>query len=212
MILRDKKVIFIHIPKTGGQSLAAMLLPNNIKISDVNYEYMTGHDIKNNKSLVHATYEEFLSINNKINEDFKEYFKFAVVRNPWDRVVSQWAKNARKRGCGFSEFITLIERNDLDKLQNFFINKYVASVMCRSQADYILLNGEIQLDKIYRFENYQKEIEHLKNKIKIEAPIVHKNHSNHKHYSEYYNMRLIKRVCKIYQKDVDLFGYKFESK
>lgn len=210
MILRDKKVIFIHIPKTGGQTILRMLLPPEIKnFGNINYEYIMGHDIKNNKTLVHATYKEFLEITERDHADYEDHFKFAMVRNPWDRVVSLWAKNAKKHGCSFGRFVGLIENKDYGKLKKFFINEYIAMVMSRPQSDFLLIDGEIKLDKIYYFEDYENEIKKLQKKIGIDVTFGHTNKSKHDHYSEYYNSRLVRRVAKIYQKDIELFKYKF---
>ena len=67
------KIAFIHIPKTGGTSIGDVL--------KVNYG---GHQcIQYNR---HHTLSELLHKYPKCNE----YIKFSVVRNPWDKMVSQF--------------------------------------------------------------------------------------------------------------------------
>ena len=58
------KAIFIHIPKTGGNSIQKALFEN---------------------PSVHVRWSDYY---NKNSEKFYRFFKFAVVRNPWDRLVS----------------------------------------------------------------------------------------------------------------------------
>jgi hypothetical protein len=70
MILDKHKILFIHIPRTGGTSVE----------NHFNYQSKHGWNPKNSQ---HLTLEEY---SNHYNLD--DYFKFTVVRNPWDRLVS----------------------------------------------------------------------------------------------------------------------------
>jgi hypothetical protein len=70
MILPDKKIIFIHIPRTGGSSVEKYF---NFKFSS---------DWKP-KTAQHLTLEEYSN-----HYDLDKYFKFTIVRNPWDRLIS----------------------------------------------------------------------------------------------------------------------------
>src|SRR5947208_3465937 len=60
------RCIFIHIPKTAGSSIALSLF---------------------GEQLEHITYRDYQIANPR---KFDRYFKFAFVRNPWDRVVSSY--------------------------------------------------------------------------------------------------------------------------
>lgn len=60
--------VFIHIPKTAGRSLVKGLYGLN--------------------SVEHAGAEWYQRIDAL---RFESYFKFAFVRNPWDRMVSAWS-------------------------------------------------------------------------------------------------------------------------
>ena len=70
MILKDKKIIFIHIPRTGGTSIE--------KYFDFKFSADWSPE-----TAQHLTMEEY-------NEhyDLDKYFKFTTVRNPWDRLMS----------------------------------------------------------------------------------------------------------------------------
>ena len=59
-----------------------------------------------------------------------------------------------------------------------------------------------------------KEIDPGQSKEKIEIPtdkLLHKNKSyRKKNYREYYNSTRGEKISQIYQKDIDIFGYKFD--
>lgn len=72
MIDHEHKVIFVHIPKTGGTSIERVFghqqdIPSHIK-------HLAGHEI-----------ESLLG-----KDTCRSYFKFTFVRNPWERMVSWW--------------------------------------------------------------------------------------------------------------------------
>jgi len=71
MILRDKKILFVHIPRTGGVSVEKY------------FNWESGVGWKDSDLAQHLTLEEY-----SWNNDLNDYFKFSFVRNPWDRLVS----------------------------------------------------------------------------------------------------------------------------
>ena len=87
LISDKKKYIFIHIPKTGG-----MTIKETIKSQDKDIKNMEKIKLKyniNNYFYIsreyHYTYNE---LKNYLQNDFNNYFKFAFVRNPYDRLYS----------------------------------------------------------------------------------------------------------------------------
>src|ERR1051325_4646004 len=73
MISHSHRCIFIHIPKTAGNS--------------VNRVFGVGW--QDHKDL--QRYRDELP-----KETFERYFKFAVVRNPWDRLLSDYNDQLKK--------------------------------------------------------------------------------------------------------------------
>ena len=70
MILPRKKIIFIHIPRTGGTSVEKYF----------NFKHEAGWKPA---TAQHFTLEEYSK-----HYDLDKYFKFSIVRNPWDRLMS----------------------------------------------------------------------------------------------------------------------------
>lgn len=208
MLIDDKKVLFIHIPKTGGQAVSNVLFEGGFKSLGVSKEYLVGH--KPRRTLTHITYSEVLTYLNRSPEDFDDYFKFSIVRNPWSRAVSLWAARFKEKGYSFQESLDFIEEGNLKIFDECFANSYLGKVMTKPQSDYVLHNGKISVD-IYKFENYKKEIKKIKKRLGIKRRLYKINSSKHSHYSHYYNKKRIKQVERIYGKDIDLFGYRFNT-
>ena len=77
--------LFIHIPKTGGMTVTKTLGLKTVRIFSQK-TVVAGH-----KALVHRSYQEALD-ERSLGREFRETsFKFAFVRNPYERMVSIWA-------------------------------------------------------------------------------------------------------------------------
>lgn len=142
---------------------------------------------------------------------YKDYFKFAFVRNPWDRIVSSWHSKVLKgnhfkftdaelkRMKQFNNFIDYVSNLDVEKCNNHL----------RLQCALIDLN---EIDYIGRFENFEHNLRYVLQRIGIKSDrLMHRNKSyRKKDYREYYNSEIREKVYNIYQKDIDIFGYKFD--
>lgn len=70
MIVEDPKLLFVHIPRTAGSSVEKF------------FDYqLHGKYLPHNAQ--HSTLEEYDG-----GYDLEDYFKFTIVRNPWDRLLS----------------------------------------------------------------------------------------------------------------------------
>jgi hypothetical protein len=189
MIISDShNFLFIANTKTGSTSIENYLS-----------RYESDHDIICKHCILKTIYKEFPFI--------KDYFKFAIVRNPFDWVVSWYffRKNITNknntRDISFKEW--LVDQNS--SAYNF---KGIGLTL--SQYDIISGDGSINIDFIGRFENLQGDFDTVCDKIGIpRQELRHRNKSKHKHYTEYYDDETRQIVSDKYAKDIEYFGYKF---
>jgi len=180
--------IFIHINKTAGTSLYRTL----------------GIPWKR-----HLTSQEVIDIVGQ--EKWQKAFKFAFVRNPWDKVVSQYKYRIKTNQNRMKE-------NEID-FNNWVIKAYKEKdlryfdlpKLFAPQAEWLKNNeGKIDMDFIGRFENLHNDFEKVSKELKLQKELPHLNKTNHKPYQDYYNKDSINIIENHYKEDIEMFGYKFE--
>jgi len=141
---------------------------------------------------------------------FIDYFKFAFVRNPWDRLLSCWrnkvvdsnyfkfSEELRARMQKFDRFVEYVEGLDLDQCDHHI----------RRQGRLIDINN---IDFVGRFERFEEDLADVLKEIGIsDIAIARKNASeNRLHYRQHYDDALMARVGELYKKDIKLFGYSY---
>ena len=141
------------------------------------------------------------------DEAFSGYFKFAFVRNPFDRFVSYCAFMLRG-GDVFQQQPQAVMRHFL------FEEPPEHHILFQPQAS--LLVGEdgktLMADHIGHVEDMQGSYDAICARIGIASrPLDRVNGSRHGDYRHYYDQGLIDGVAARYAQDLDLFGYSFED-
>ncbi len=141
------------------------------------------------------------------DEVFSDYFKFAFVRNPFDRFVSYCAFMLR----GGDVF----QKQPREAMHHFlFRQPPEGHILFQPQASLLVAeDGKTLLtDKIGRVEDMQASYEAICASIGIPArPLDRVNGSQRGDYRPYYDKGLIDGVRARYAQDLDLFGYTFEG-
>ncbi len=201
MIINDQ-YIFIHVPKTAGNSITdALGITRKTKKHSVN-----GRSIKG-----HITMPKLKVIIGK--EEAVTRFKFAFVRNTWDRVLSLYCQFTQKAGdrpmyaswkkLGFNQWVL----QELDTLHKH--KRWGPEVFTTPQKNWI--KG---VDFVGRFENLNEDFETVCNELGITATLgVHgRTKTNHDPYREVYTKEAIEKVAEVFSTDIKYFGHKYESK
>ncbi|WP_158681668.1 sulfotransferase family 2 domain-containing protein [Microbulbifer pacificus] len=193
-LVRDAGILFVHIPKTAGISLSYALYGREI-----------GHRKLSDYLQVDASYAENL-------------FKFSVVRNPWDRLVS--AYSYLKQGGQYSSVSDCIfSRSTLWKYDTFekMVNKWLSAETVTSyfhfepQFSYLVgADGEIAVDKVLKFESLSADLSSIQDQMGRRLDLAQKNKSTRKNYKEYYDETMVKKVASVYEQDIELLGYNFD--
>lgn len=190
----EHQCIFIHITKTAGTSVAKALfsyLPYHY--SAIDYRVIFGR------------------------KDFERYFKFAFVRNPWDRVYS--AFRYLKSG-GWNEEDKIWGEDNLSKFEDFdqFVKQWLTPENIKShihfhpQHQFICdKNGSLLIDYIAYFETLEEDFKQIADRLKIDSSIAHHNANPASSYLNIYNDETKKIVASVYDKDIEIFGYDFDN-
>ncbi len=217
LISHKHKFIFIHIQKTGGSSIETALKsidPNALE------EIVP---IQKNSPILKGRHRFALEIKQAVGKDIWEsYFKFAIVRNPFDRLVS-WQTMIKKKYANphvqnkFWEYISA-NSHDFDS----FIKNCTTTIIdidndpkstIFNQWEYVSnKHGSLIIDYIGRFENLSQSFKEICTKIGIKkTSLPFENKTNHKHYSQYYTKELQDIIETRYKKDIQMFNYNFNS-
>ncbi len=140
---------------------------------------------------------------------YRHYFKFAFVRNPWDRLVSCWTDKVTK--LNYFKF----PEADLQKLQRFdaFV-EFVGGLDVTTCDRHLRLQSRLidlgQIDHLGRMETFEEDFRCVCRRLNIQQhPIETRNASGKRPYETYYNDDLHKKVARIYAQDIQIFGYRF---
>lgn len=188
--------VFIHINKTGGTSII---------------------DITGKAFRKHMTAKEVIASIGQSKWDAA--YKFAVVRNPWDKMVSHYKHNIKTKpstmrigGASSREFISFNEwlqctlglvknRKYYNRPQHFL-----------PQVEWLKdNNGKIAMDAIIRFESLAVDYVKVAEQLGLNTNLPHLNSTERSAYRKFYNAESKQLVEDWFKEDIELFGYQFDK-
>ncbi|MEM9636068.1 MAG: sulfotransferase family 2 domain-containing protein [Pseudomonadota bacterium] len=188
-----QNAIFIHIPKTGGISVAEGLFGSHAAAHTALYTYLALYGARR----------------------FDAMFKFAIVRNPWDRVVSAYhfmqAGGLTETDRAFSEA----------HMQGFAdINDFVERGLPRPEIRHwthfkpqmLFLRdprtGDIGVDALGRFETLAADYDRIAARLGIDRPLPHRNKGRARpRTGPGLSASAIARIDEFYAEDAAALGY-----
>jgi hypothetical protein len=199
MIISNKhKFIFIKTKKTAGSSVEKFLWDHLDKTNDIctgsifDGTERIGPFIKNGNH-ISASW-----VMNHYPNEWKNYFKFTIVRNPWDTMVSfyYWYKNARNAIIARGNFEDFLNCVDLKQYNDW--HRYT-------------FNDKIIVDKVLLYENLHEEFTDIPVPYNDELlkVFVKSGYREIKDYRELYNDVTKKKVEIAFSNMIEQFNYKF---
>jgi chondroitin 4-sulfotransferase 11 len=197
IFLEKYNSVYFYIPKIASSSLKTVCL----QLLD---------ETLDNKGQVHEF--DYPSIQRSLLGPGDSFFKFAIVRNPFDRIVSCYNdKVVRNRGfasreawedLSFEEFVNKISKTPHSKMNPHFRPQY--TFLTRP-------DGELIVDYFGKFESLTEAFETIKKRAGFpeETLLPIRNKSTGMATPEYYTKKIKEKVQSIYSKDLDLFEYEF---
>jgi hypothetical protein len=127
------------------------------------------------------------------------YFKFCFERNPWDRVISlyYWLHKSEPRP-------TILE----------FVESEASLILKHLNKDVYMINGQVAVDRICRFENLSEELETVRTQLgipeRLELPHAKARYRKDKrNYRDILGEQEQKKIAALFRDEIDLFGYEF---
>lgn len=192
IIIDELKAVGMLIPKCANES--------------VKHAFMQATGRAGNPSFAFRTCSKFDA------DRMKGWFRFATVRNPFDRLVSCWAQKIDNQffspfsrygmfpGMSFEDFARRVaEMDDCEANQHW-----------RSMACDLVIGSRVVPDYVGRFENLAEAWKTIRAHCPGLPELPHVNKSRRKPYQEYYSTTLRRVVEKRYTQDLETFGYGFE--
>ena len=206
MISHLYRCISVHIPKAAGNS--------------VNRAFSV--DWQDHKDLARYRAELAPAV-------FNSYYKFAVVRNPWERLLSDYNYQRRKKqppefklhlfdSSGAMRNFATWTQAALSNLVSYVPASWGGEVspgMQRfsPQLDWISLEGCIAVDFVAHLERLPEDFRTIATAVGLKRPkLQHRNSRFHFHYSRYYDNATRDLVGQYYARDIAAFNYDFEDR
>lgn len=179
-------LLFVHIPKTAGTSIRKVMSAADRKFLD----------------FPHFTLKEYYTF---LHPDFFErMFKFAIVRNPWDRAVSLYHFHK-------SESFRLSDPERYTAAINMSFRQFLDhSGFVLQQLPWISLDDGVGVDYVGRFENLTGTMRTISEESEFPSTILsHVNSTIHSPSSIYYNDYTRGVIAEKCEEDIDEFKYTF---
>ena len=248
LVSHEHKFIFLKSIKTASTSVFGFFLPYCLpkeKAEKYNYSFKSSQDligkyqtgmiglIKHTKGkearLQHVQTSTAKKTLDSIDENiWKDYFKFSIVRNPFDLLVSlyffrinyTWKVNPKLKPKGNLKLPFKKPNNLKEHKQNFyqFLTNLINDKIYHRPKGYIYykINNEFVCDYHIRYENLKEGIEYVCQKCNIK----NYNFKNLKHfrsntkpknlkYQDMYNETTKELAYNFYKEDFEKFDYKF---
>lgn len=180
IINRERKIIFVHVPRTGGWSANKFLKENNVGSKTAS------------KMPIHSRLKDV--------EQWESYWSFGFLRNPWDRLFSCYRKQKEAWERTHDPKLSHLEKSFKEVLLNSTKYRFFRPGM-------IYLDG---VSKIYKFEDFNESWGDIKNKLGLHGTVPHVNSVNYDDYRRHYDNEMIEWVAKIHRQDIRYFNYTFE--
>lgn len=225
MISFEHRCIFIHIPKCAGTSIEAALGHHDqLEIGKGRQDHRAVRLIQtpippsayltpsNLRELVrrYRWQSRDTDVRNKLAltpEQYRDFYKFSFVRNPWARAYS-WYKNVIRDpkhhanhdmfpGISFDEFLKRNAGRKMLRPQMYWLKEF---------------DGSINMDFIGKFENLASDFSIVCQQLGIKTPPVlpHEIKGSSERYHDQYSSETRDLLARIYKEEIRMFNYSFE--
>jgi len=210
LVSESHRFVFVHVQKTAGTSITEILRPLCLqppagRLARTASDLGLVRDWRRYHFRKHAPLRRAERI--LPPELFASFFKFAFVRNPWDRLASWY------------EFIlqdTAHKRHGVvSRLPDFdaFVRRELARPRRAQWWMLVGRDGRLGIDFAGRFERLEDDMSSICRRLGIPCrPLPHVNRTARRApYQQYFSPELAALVRERWAPEIEAFGYSFES-
>ena len=200
LVDKKRKFIFIHIFKCGGNAIRKVLKDDST-CEEIGSGHANARDVKE-----------------LMGKEYDDYYKFAIVRNPFDWLLSTYYYIVYS---GYTR-----HKEKVEQLESFneFPQHYVDYMMkeqmplgankCTLLKDYVTdVDGNLIVDYIGKMETLQKDMNYVLQSIGIDHTMIPKVNVNvnklGKQYKDCYSEEAKNYVLKNFAADLKMFDYEY---
>ena len=195
------KFIFLAVPRTATHAVRAALAPA-LGEEDWQQEALRGAARSPLPALARIGHGHVSASEAETHlpaDVWRRYFKFAFVRDPYDRFVSICAMLNNRGGPWAGRETAFMKRA-------LATPRFRARVLVRPQSR--LLMAQTGVDFVGRFEALQRSFDEVCRRVGVApAPLPQVNETSHRPYHTYYDDALVEAVTRFYHDDFAAFGY-----
>ena len=147
--------------------------------------------------------------------EWASFYKFAIVRNPWDKTVSDyfWRVQRLRRPPSFATYVEAL-------MAGHSLNGVVPLAFHDNWPMYTV-NDRVVADEIVRFESLNDALPDVFQHLQLawdgwlprskagHRPVRCSNGDRRQAYRSFYTPELESQVGRLYQQEIDQFGYRF---
>ena len=204
ILTKNPQAVFIHVPKNAGTSISY---------------WLRVHIPSQNVKRKHDTYE---TIKNKYGDDLG--FSFAVVRNPWERLVSAWLYNKRvfesrekyenieskigtkKKGKVKTKYENIARLKKIILTNDF---EHFIYSRCWSPVEVPQVVMTEGVNKILFYETLKKDFEYIQDFYGVYDDLPMENTTHKIDYKDFYNEKTKNIVYQSFILDIKKYKYEF---
>lgn len=225
MICREFSCLYVHAPKTAGQSIEQFF------VNRLGLNWKTDRDRlllgykqgpqRGTGKLSHLSAAEYVSCGYLTQADFDALYTFSFVRNPWERIVSEYRYRNYFHHRSFRDFLLnhlpapgwddkyrhIMPQYDLlhDKQGRLLVNFVGRFETLQSDFDQVCKHLGINDSELPHRNKSDKKSRNLKRRLRN---WLYLNNENRKeHYRDFYDDETTEIVRRLYQKDIAAFSY-----
>jgi hypothetical protein len=211
MISHSHRFILVHVPRTGGTLVEAWLGRYGIALQG-----------ERNYDSLYFKHAHAADMRRMMGEEFERYFRFAVVRNPWDWTVSNYAYNrglhrCYTKGTRYDGARTPGRVPDWARDQRFadWLPWWLEELRPSQAALFSDEAGALLVDEVCRFETLREDVARISARLGLEPALQRaadtRSPGRAADYRTYYDAAARERVARHFAAEIARWGYAFDD-